>query len=69
MFVMEESEGPRLYKSRNKSFLFGGSIRDNNTQKTRKRVFGTTSTLGKFGVRGRPENGGIITLQLQFLFG
>jgi hypothetical protein len=39
----------------------------NNPRKTSQPVVGTTRALGKFGVRGRPESGGM-TFGLQFYF-
>jgi hypothetical protein len=63
MFVPEG--GSRLYKSSNKSFLFSGFIRHNNTRKTQQPILGVTITLGKFGVRGRCRNGGM-GFDLQF---
>jgi hypothetical protein len=56
-----------LYKSCNKSFLFRGFIWHNNPRMTRQPVFGTTSTLGEFGVRGRSESGEM-AFDLQFTF-
>jgi hypothetical protein len=54
-------------KSRNKSFLFGGSTGNNNPRTSQQLAFGTDSTLGKFGMYKRSRNGGM-AFDLQFYF-
>jgi hypothetical protein len=43
-------------------FFLVGFSEHNNPRKTQQHAIGTTRSLGKFGVRGRPESGGMESL-------